>query len=258
MPRPRSKGESNVALHRGKISTKPEILSVRPLTREDLGLILEKRADGEGRPIQGAVRRFRDPHHRVARLFAAGLRVQEVADRSGYSYQRVHTLSTDPAFQELIAKYREKVDASFVANADEFYEQATSNMRMAERQIAERLEAAEEEDIDLPLKTLIDISGDRMDRFGYGKRQTNLNVNADFASLLEKAIQRSGKTIEATATPSPRLAPPRDCLPLASEESTIEAQSIPPEPQSPERQPRPRPLRGPPSADEPIRRRAIA
>src|SRR5258707_526632 len=126
-------------LHRGKISTKPEILSVRPLTREDLALVIEKRADGEGRPIQGAVRRFRDPHHRVARLFASGLRMNEVVERCGYSYQRVHTLSTDPAFQELIAKYREKVDAAFVANADEFYEQATANMRMAERQIPERL-----------------------------------------------------------------------------------------------------------------------
>src|SRR6266403_795464 len=248
MPRPRSKGESNVALHRGKISTKPEILSVRPLTREDLGLILEKRADGEGRPIQGAVRRFRDPHHRVARLFAAGLRVQEVADRSGYSYQRVHTLSTDPAFQELIAKYREKVDASFVANVDEFYDLATANMRKAETMIAERLEKAEEEDIDLPLKTLVDISGDRMDRFGYGKRQTNLNVNADFASLLEKAIQRSGKTIEAVANPSSRLAPPRESLPLTSEESPIEARSAPLEPQSPERPSR-LPAQGPQSAD---------
>ncbi len=246
-----------MALHRGKISTKPEILSVRPLTREDLGLILEKRADGEGRPIQGAVRRFRDPHHRVARLFAAGLRVQEVADRSGYSYQRVHTLSTDPAFQELIAKYREKVDASFVANVDEFYDLATANMRKAETMIAERLEKAEEEDIDLPLKTLVDISGDRMDRFGYGKRQTNLNVNADFASLLEKAIQRSGKTIEATAL-SPvgnRLAPPRESLP-PSEEPLIEAQSAPPVSQSPERPSR-LPAQGPQSADV-IRRRAIA
>jgi len=249
-----------VALHRGKISTKPEILSVRPLTREDLGLILEKRADGEGRPIQGAVRRFRDPHHRVARLFAAGLRVQEVADRSGYSYQRVHTLSTDPAFQELIAKYREKVDASFVANVDEFYEQATSNMRMAERQIAERLEAAEDEDgSPIPLKTLVDISGDRMDRFGYGKRQTNLNVNADFASLLEKAIARSGKTIEANAIPGNSLPPPKaPLLSNSSEEFSIEARVSSP-PQSPEQPLRPNvPVaQGPQSADV-IRRRAIA
>jgi len=243
-----------VALHRGKISTKPEILSVKPLTREDLALIPEKRE-----PIHGIVRRFRDPHHRVARLFASGLRVGEVVERSGYSYNRVKTLHDDPAFQQLIAKYREKVDASFVANADEFYDLATSNMRKAETMIAERLEKAEEEDIDLPLKTLVDISGDRMDRFGYGKRQTNLNVNADFASLLEKAIQRSGKTIEAVVNPSSRLAPSRESLPLASEEPTIEAQSAPLPPQSPERPLRPNvPVaQGPQSADV-IRRRAIA
>jgi len=36
---------------------------------------------------------------------------------------------------------------------DEFYDLATSNMRKAETMIAERLEKAEEEDIDLPLKT---------------------------------------------------------------------------------------------------------
>jgi len=226
-----------MALHRGKISTKPEILSVRPLTREDLALIPEKRE-----PIHGIVRRFRDPHHRVARLFASGLRVGEVVERSGYSYNRVKTLHDDPAFQQLIAKYREKVDASFVANADEFYDLATSNMRKAETMIAERLEKAEEEDIDLPLKTLVDISGDRMDRFGYGKRQTNLNVNADFASLLEKAIQRSGKTIEAVVNPSSRVAPPRESLPLALEESHIEAQSPP---QSPERSLRPNVAQGP-------------
>src|SRR6266478_4355217 len=218
-----------MALHRGKISTKPEILSVRPLTREDLALISEKRE-----PIHGIVRRFRDPHHRVARLFASGLRVGEVVERSGYSYNRVKTLHDDPAFQQLIAKYREKVDASFVANVDEFYDLATSNMRKAETMIAERLEAAEEEDIDIPLKTLVDISGDRMDRFGYGKRQTNLNVNADFASLLEKAIQRSGKTIEGTA-----IAPPG---------------RLPQAPQSPAP-----PISGePPLADVPLRRRVIA
>ncbi len=245
-----------MALHRGKISTKPEILSVRPLTREDLGLIAERKADSDGRPLQGAVRRFRDPHHQVARLFASGLRLREVADRCGYSYQRIHVLHSDPAFQQLIAKYREKVDASFVANADEFYDLATANMRKAETMIAERLEKAEEEDIDLPLKTLIDISGDRMDRFGYGKRQTNLNVNADFASLLEKAIQRSGKTIEANAIPGNSLPPPKaPLLSSSSEELSIEAEPAP-VPQSPERPSR-LPAQGPQSADV-IRRRAIA
>jgi hypothetical protein len=256
-------------LHRGKVATKPEILSVRSLTREDLSLLLEKRVGEDGRPLHiGAVQRFRDPHHRVARLFASGLRKAEIAERSGYSIQRIDTLFADPAFQQLIAKYREKVDEAFVANVDEFYEQATANMRMAERQIAERLEAAEDEDASpIPLKTLVDIAGDRMDRFGYGKRQTNLNVNADFASLLEKAIARSGKVIEAVVSPPvpTRLqSPPRLESPLdASEESLIpiEADSSPLAPQSPVRDNRApilsRPAQGPNTADEvPFRRRA--
>lgn len=193
-----------MVLHRGKIATQPEIIAIRPMTRDDVALIADKRGlDSNGRPLQGATKRFKDPHLRVARLFAAGLRLEEVAERAGYSYQRVHTLSTDPAFQNLIAGYRSKVDAAFAANADDFYEQATSNMRKAEAQLAEKLEAAEESGELLPTRDLIAISGDRMDRFGYGKRQTNLNVNADFASLLEKAIARSGKTIEGSVLQSP-------------------------------------------------------
>lgn len=157
----------------------------------------------DGRPLSGATQRFRDPHHRVARLFASGLRIGEVTERCGYSYQRVHTLHADPAFQNLIAKYRDQVDAAFVKNADDFYDQATSNMRKAEAMLAEKLEMAEEAGEHLPTRDLIAISGDRMDRFGYGKKQTNLNVNADFASLLEKAIARSGKTIEGSVLQSP-------------------------------------------------------
>lgn len=192
-----------MTLHRGKIATTPEIISIRPMTREDIGLILEKRVGADGRPIHGVTQRFRDPHHRVARLFAAGLRVNEIMERAGYSYQRINTLQADPAFQDLIAKYRLKVDAEFVRNQDEFYEAATSNMRKAEAMLAEKLEIAEEAGELLPTRDLIAISADRMDRFGYGKKQTNLNVNADFASLLEKAIARSGKTIEGSVLQSP-------------------------------------------------------
>lgn len=187
-----------MALHRGKLAKHPEIKAIRPLTREDLALLEDKRPY-----TPGAAQRFRDPHHQVARLFAMGLRMNEVVERCGYSYNRVYQLHSDPAFQDLIAKKRTVVDEAFVEKADEFAETAIANMRKAERMIAERLEKADEEDIDIPLKTLVDISGDRMDRFGYGKRQTNVNINDDFASALEKAIVRSGKAtlIEATANP---------------------------------------------------------
>lgn len=205
-------------LHRGKIATPPDIISIRPLTREDLALIPEARPKGsDGRPINGAVARFRDPHHRVARLFASGLRVGEVVARSGYSYNRVKQLHDDPAFQNLVAQYRAKVDEAFVENVDEFYEMATANMRKAERMIAEQLEEAEENEVTIPLKTLETLASSRMDRFGYGKRETRLNVNMDFAAQLEGAIARSGKAkvIEATAThpaPSPQ-SPPRVASP---------------------------------------------
>ena len=249
-----------MALHRGKIATNPEILEVRALTRDDLALVLEKRLGEDGRPIQGTVRRFRDTHHRVARLFASGLRMSEVVERSGYSYQRVHLLSTDPAFQELIAKYREKVDAEFVKNADAFYEVATSNMLKAEVMIADKLEAAEEEGTHLPTRDLIAISRDAADRFGYGKRQTNLNVNADFASLLEKAIQRSGKTIEGGLNPSLPQSPQRAILPLpnSSGESFIPIEADSPRPQSPVRTLTPPASRSAqvPNSEQPFRRRA--
>ena len=249
-----------MVLHRGKIATQPDITLVRSLTREDLALVLEKRPI-----VQGVVRRFRDPHHRVARLFAAGIRIDEVVERSGYSYQRVWTLQQDPAFQELIAKYREKVDAAFVANVDDYYELATSNMRKAEAQIAEKLEQAEEEGSLLPTRDLIAISRDAADRFGYGKRQTNLNVNADFASLLEKAIARSGKTIEASLLPSPQSPPRTNSNPLPTnslEESfiPIEAEAGPPlAPQSATRAPSPHPssrVAAQQPTTEPLRRRA--
>lgn len=197
-------------LHRGKISTPPDIISIRPLTREDLALLEDKRPVGsDGRPINGAVARFKDPHHRVARLFASGLRMGEVVAQSGYSYNRVKQLADDPAFQNLVATYRRKVDEAFVENVDHFYEQATSNMRMAERMIAEQLEAAEENDIHIPIKTLETIASSRMDRFGYGKRETRLNVNLDFAAQLEGAIKRSGeaKIINGTSLVQRSTAP---------------------------------------------------
>lgn len=192
-----------MTLHRGKLARPPTILNVRALTRDDLMLLRQDGSDQQARAGVGIVQRLRDPHHRVARLFASGLRMEEIVARSGYSYGRVNTLKNDPAFQELIAKYRDKVDAAFVREADTYYELATANMVTAERMISEKLEEHDENGTLPPVRELIAISRDAADRFGYGKRQTNLNVNADFAAMLEAARGRSAKakTIEATVVP---------------------------------------------------------
>jgi len=151
---------------------------------------------------KATVTRFKDPHHRIARLYASGLRHQDVILRTGYSYSRLTTLYVDPAFQELIATYRKLVNESFVETIDDYHTQVIGNMIRAERHVTVRMEEAEEAGETIPIRDALAISRDAADRFGFGKKQTTTNINIDFASRLEKAITRSGVTIELE---SPRV-----------------------------------------------------
>lgn len=184
-----------MSFEKGKFKSTLEIGEIRPLLREDLALLQVKRQPA-------VIQRLRDPHHRLARFIATGMRDEEAARLSGYSLGGVYRLRQDPAFQQLIAQYREIVKDSWADSVDEYHELATGNMLKAERQIAEHLDKADEEGELLPVKNLLDISRDAADRFGYGKKQTNVNVNVDFAAQLEKAIKRSGKTIEGVSSGS--------------------------------------------------------
>lgn len=171
-------------LHRGRTHKPIQITAVRELTREDLAVL----RNGRSTP---AIQRLRDPHHHLARLLATGLRPAEAASRTGYSLARLYVLNADPTFQDLVASYRKDVNAAYIESQDDYYRLATSNMVKAERQLAEKLEKADEEGELLPTRDLIAISRDAADRFGYGKKTTNLNVNVDFAAKLEAAVKRS-------------------------------------------------------------------
>jgi len=192
----------------GQLRTKPSrplpIGEVRDLIRSDLALLRLPRAKTD------VVARFRDSHHQIARMFASGMRVQEVWQRSGYSYTRISVMHTDPAFQELIASYRDKVDAAFLAGIDDYFEVLTSNKLKAERMIADKLDEAFDNNETLPVKDLIAIGRDAADRTGHGKHNTTTNVNVDFASALEKAIKRSdgAKVINVAATAADRSVGP--------------------------------------------------
>jgi len=188
-----------VTLHRGKIASKPEIVEVRALTRDDLGLLADARPGSTP-----TVAKLRDTHHRLARMVASGLRMSEIVTQSGYSHARLTTLNRDPAFIELVAQYRSRIDDAWAREQDAYAELMTANMLKAERMIADKLEDAEADDSPLPTRELIAISRDAADRMGYGKRQTNLNVNVDFAAKLEAARERSRRAprmIEGTAVP---------------------------------------------------------
>lgn len=214
-----------VSLHRGRLATHPRILAVRPLTRDDLAALRQPR-------VAPRARIFRDTHHRLARLVASGLRDQEILRQTGYSSSRFGIFKADPAFQELVAQYRQKVTEAFVASQDEFYETSTSNMLRAERQIEEHLDRADEEGELVPLKTLLAITSDRADRFGYPKKkEIDNNFNIDFAKRIEQVMARTGRgsVIDARANllpgPLAPMAPEAESAPAAPQAPTSSAGS---------------------------------
>lgn len=173
----------------GSIGKRIKLGTVRELTLDELPRLKEKRDALR-------VQRFRDSHHKLAWLCATGMRAEQVAKAAGYSLIRVYTLTSDPAFKQLVAEKRAKVEEHRAEVLDDFEELVHSNMLKAERQIADKLDDADEENELLPTRELIAISRDAADRLGYGKKATNVNVNIDFAAKLDRAVARSSKVIE--------------------------------------------------------------
>lgn len=183
----------------GIVTDRPTIDSVREITDADLaGLEREQEL--------GRVQQFRDSHHMVARLFAMGLRPGQVAEETGYSAQRVWTLFQDPAFQELVAHYRGIVDDQFAESQDEYYRTVSANRRISARLINDKLNDTEPDDIGF--RELVLIHSDAADRTGYPKRNVAVNVNMDFASLLDKAVARSDSAKVISTELSPPASPP--------------------------------------------------
>lgn len=184
-----------MGLGAGRPAKSPTIDGVRELSRGEV--------DSVSRGKIPSVQRFRDSHHRVARLFAMGLRPGEVAERSGYGNVRISTLYADPAFQELIASYRESVNEAWKESVDEYYDTVVSNRITSARLIADKLEAVEPDDISF--RELVSIHADSADRTGYGKR-TQINVQVDFASRLDEAIKRSNQAKVIEHQPKDKVA----------------------------------------------------
>ena len=171
-------------LLRQRVTQTRRILSVTSLTKDDLMQLQEPRRIN-------VVKKLKDSHHFFARLFAAGLDIPQVSARTGANQQRLHRLRHSPAFKELVAQYRAMVTENWLESIDDYQEILLGNMIRAELQISDKLGEAEDSGETLPTRELVAISRDAADRMGYGKKQTNVNVNVDFAAQLEKAIRRS-------------------------------------------------------------------
>lgn len=193
-----------MTLHRGKLAKHPRVLSVRPLTREDLA-----RLHADAGRVVPRVRVYRETHHRLARLCAAGLRSEEICRITGYSPQRLITLRQDPAFAQLIVEYKSKLDDNWARNPDHRAEIAIENLNRMEQMISDHLDEADESGVKIPWKELIVAIADREDRFGHSKRsQLNANHTIGFAKGLERAMAVRGQSqvIDARVVPLPTIA----------------------------------------------------
>lgn len=186
----------------GRPSRRIEVESIRPITREDLPRLLKPRDKSANIP-----QKLRDSHHTIARLLATGLSQTRVAELTGYTVTRINQLAGAPAMQDLVARFRNEREEAHVEIVDAYDFYARSNYAAAQRHIYDRIAELDEVGELLSVREALAISADGADRFGPSKRQTNINVNADFAAALEKAIEKSGKVIEGVALspPSPRV-----------------------------------------------------
>lgn len=164
------------------------IISVRPATPADV-------AAATATP-SNKLSRVREVHHSMAKMFVAGLNNNEVAERLGYSISRVSIIRNSPAFQELIARYREVDNTAWVAQRDDYWEDIRAAGRRSIRKIIERLDADDDNEVtEIPLRDLLKIHDSTADRVGYHRKSTKENINIDFAARLEAAISRSRKVL---------------------------------------------------------------
>lgn len=169
---------------------------VRELTDADLGILAVTDRETAPQPIK----RITERHHMVARLLAAGTKEGEVAALTGYDNARISVLKASPAMQELIALYREEVNAQFAHVLDHMAGLSTDA-------ILELRSRLEEDPDDFSVKDLREVAELTLDRTGHGKATTvNNNVNVNLAQRLESARARAkaisrGEVIDAEVLP---------------------------------------------------------
>jgi hypothetical protein len=175
------------------------------LDLEVAGTVYELTEPAEEAAKERPLVRLRDSHHTVARLFAHGLRPEEVSGQTGYSPSRLSTLQRDPSFQELVTFYR--MDAR----------EAKQDVEMQMLLVAkDAMQAYHERVLDTP--DLLEAAELRegakvfFDRAGFSpvQRSVNKNLNLNIAQRLD-ARQAQAASSDPSYDPSQtpdKLPPP--------------------------------------------------
>lgn len=151
----------------------------RELTPADLSAIATERGT---KPT--ALTKLRDRHHTLARLLAGGAQDQAAAAITGYTASRISILKGDPAFQELVAWYKDQQDEKYF----DMHEQLAGLSADALAELRDRLEEDPEA---FSTNQLLEILTKTADRVGHGpSSKTDVNVNIGIADRMDAARNR--------------------------------------------------------------------
>lgn len=157
-------------------------VQVRPLDECDLALLGEEKGT---KPTP--LKRLSERHHALARCLASGMSEGEAAITCGYVGSRVSVLKADPAFQELLAFYRQGVEGKYL----DMHGVLAGLSLDAAVELRERLEAdMQADEKTLSTGQLIELTKLGADRTGFGPQSSQVNVNVDLAGRLQAARER--------------------------------------------------------------------
>lgn len=166
----------------GRASKPLTAVQVRELDSVDIALLQEEK--GSKAP---PLKRLSERHHALARCLASGMEPGDAAITCGYVVSRVSILQADPAFQELLAFYRQSVEAKYL----DMHGVLAGLSLDAAMELRERLETdmeAEKKEISVgQLTELVKLGADRT---GFGPQSSQVNVNVDLAGRLQAARER--------------------------------------------------------------------
>lgn len=162
----------------------PTLIAQRPLDRSTL----DNLGPRDAAPTR--VAKFRDSHHAIARCYALGLRDCEVAAQTGYSLSRLSILKSDPAFGDLIERYRSIGDLEHQALVNVMNRVMMRGYTLMD----ESFEATHDKGVPLglgELRPIMDIVSDLADRVGTPKHSVNTQVNLSLGDRIESARKRT-------------------------------------------------------------------
>lgn len=185
------------SLSRRSTKTEPwQINYVRDIGPEDAALMQTAALAPTNQ--RAPLARLREPHHHLAKLLAEGTERVAASRITGYCTSRIKTLENDPAFNELIAHYRETKAAA----APDIDQAITNSALIAGQLLQERMEDEPDSFSNKELLAIRDASLDRIGKGPTSKRTLEVvNVQGVLAEMRDMMAAEGAMRIVDKNTP---------------------------------------------------------